>query len=113
MKKPVQVIPLQELLGAPLWWRLWCPLRIWAGGLEKWHWCLMFALCTSLVGGILLLCSINPYGTIAFLVLPGILYPLELLSPNTRRYQAVEVLIVNYSALGITALAFAFYNSHS
>jgi hypothetical protein len=32
MKKPVQVIPLQDLIGPPpLWWRLWCQLQLWTG----------------------------------------------------------------------------------
>jgi hypothetical protein len=81
--------------------------------LEKWHWCLGFALCNSLAGIILWLCSSNLHGLITFLVVPGFVYPLELLSENTRKYQAVATLICLYIALGITAGAFTFYDIYS
>jgi hypothetical protein len=123
MTNRLQVIPLNLLLdpqpqysrrGRVATARLWLRTAIgWAMELEQWHWCLGFALCTSLIGGILLVCSINPYGISMWLLLPGIVYPLELNSPNTRQYQAVGVLIVNYSAFGITALAYAFYHSYA
>jgi hypothetical protein len=77
---------------------------------ERWHWCLCFALCTSLISGILLLCSINPHGFSMWLLLPGLLYPLELSSPNTRQYQAVGLLVMNYCAFGLTGLVCCFYH---
>jgi hypothetical protein len=80
---------------------------------EQWHWCLGFALCTSLAGIILWLCSSNLHGLITFLVVPGFVYPLELVSKNTRKYQAVATLIILYIALGITAGTFTFYDIYS
>ena len=81
--------------------------------LEKWHWCLAFGLSASLAGIILWLCSSNLHGLIIFLVVPGLVYPLELVSKNTRKYQAVATLIILYIALGITAGTFTFYDIYS
>jgi hypothetical protein len=119
MKDRLQVIPLDLLLDPP-------PLfsrrgRVATARLlfrtivgrverfERWHWCLGFGLYTSLVGSILWLCSSNLHGLILFLVVPGFVYPISLLSQNTRKYQAVETLIGDYIAIGITALGFTFY----
>ena len=81
-----------------------------AKAFEQWHWCLLFTLCTSLISGILLLCSINPHGFSVFLLLPGLIYPLELNSPNTRQYHAVGVLVITYVASGLTGLACCVYH---
>jgi hypothetical protein len=85
----------------------------WAKELAQWHWCLAFALCTSVAGSILWLSSSNLHGLILFLVVPGLVYPLELLSQNTRQYQAVGVLIITYGSVGLTALAYTFYTIYS
>jgi hypothetical protein len=77
---------------------------------ERWHWCLLFALCTSLISGILLLCSVNPHGFSLFLLLPGLIYPLQLDSPNTRQYHAVGVLVITYCASGLTGLVCCVYH---
>jgi hypothetical protein len=84
-----------------------------ASGKTGMYWCLGFTLCASLAGGILWLCSSNLHGLILFLVVPGMLYPFELLEQNTRKYQAVEILIANYVAIGITALSYTFYTIYS
>jgi hypothetical protein len=81
--------------------------------LEQWHWCLGFALCNSLAGIILWLCSSTLLGLILFLVVPGFVYPFSLLSQNTRKYQAIGTLVIFYVALGITAGAFTFYDIYS
>ena len=106
-----QAPPLQTT--PPAWLRLWYWFRSATKAAEPWHWCLGFALCASFLGSILWLYSSNLHGLILFLVVPGLIYPLELLSENTRKYQAIGVLICNYVALGITALAFTFYTSYS
>jgi hypothetical protein len=85
----------------------------WAKELAQWHWCLAFALCTSVAGSILWLCSSNLHGLILFLVVPGFVYPLSLLSENTRKYQAVGTLLCLYIALGITGLTFTVYDIYA
>jgi hypothetical protein len=80
---------------------------------ETWHWCLGFALCNSLAGIILWLCSSTLHGLILFLVVPGFVYPFSLLSKNTRKYQAIGTLVIFYVALGITGLAYTFYTTYS
>jgi hypothetical protein len=85
----------------------------WAKELAQWHWCLAFALCTSVAGTILWLSSSNLHGLILFLVVPGLIYPLQLLSQNTRQYQAIGMLLITYGSIGITALAFTFYTIYS
>jgi hypothetical protein len=80
---------------------------------ETWHWCLGFALCNSLAGIILWLCSSTLHGLILFLVVPGFVYPLSLLSENTRKYQAVGTLLCLYIALGITGLTFTVYDIYA
>jgi hypothetical protein len=113
--QPLPVIPQTppHQRTPPMWWRLWSQFRAKGGALERWHWCLGFSLSASLAGIILWLCSSNLHGLILFLVVPGFVYPISLLSQNTRKYQAVETLIGNYIAIGITALGFTFYTSSS
>jgi hypothetical protein len=122
MKNRLHVIPLDRLIeieppprerrrkrDAAAWPRL----QTLAGRVnrfERWHWCLLFALCTSLISGILLLCSVNPHGLSLFLLLPGLIYPLQLDSPNTRQYHAVGVLVITYCASGLTGLACCVYH---
>jgi hypothetical protein len=95
-------------------WRIPVPRGLgWARELAQWHWCLAFALCTSVVGSIFWLFSSNLHGLILFLVVPGLIYPLALLPENTRKYQAVDVLIITYGSIGITALAYTFYTIYA
>jgi hypothetical protein len=122
-KDKLQLIPLDLLLDPPPQYsrRGWVAtarllFRTIAGKcehFERWHWCLAFGLSASLAGIILWLCSSNLHGLILFLVVPGLVYPLELLSENTRKYQAVGSLIVLYAALGITGLGYTFYTIYS
>ena len=75
----------------------------------------MFGICPLRFfrGQHLWLCSSNLYGLILFLVVPGLIYPINLLSENTRKYQAVGALIGDYIAIGITALGFTFYTIYA
>jgi hypothetical protein len=76
---------------------------------KRWHWCLAFALCTSLISGILLLCSINPHGFSLWLLFPGLMYPFQL-DAETRKHDAIGTLVIDYSAMGLTELACCVYH---
>jgi hypothetical protein len=73
---------------------------------EKWHWCLGFTLCHSLVGFILLLCSVNPYGISSSMLAPGIMYAVCMLLPANRR-QPLDNLAMTYFGYGCLTLFFA------
>jgi hypothetical protein len=62
-------------------WVRSCPVLCW---LANWQWCLLFGICLSLSGFLLLFLSSMPVGVSVFLVLPGLLYPCYLLRPATR-----------------------------
>jgi len=121
MSNKLSVIPLDHLIQiepppperrqareASAWLRLQTVARQ-VKQFERWHWCLAFALCTSLISGILLLCSVNPHGFSVWLLLPGLMYPLQL-DANTRKYNAVGTLVINYGAMGLTGLACCLYH---
>jgi hypothetical protein len=113
MRNKVQVIPIADLLEPPpLWWRLWRHIRTRAGELEQWHWCLGFALCHSLVGSILLLCSVSLAGISTFLVVLGITCAFMLVFPHTRA-RPIDNLAPVYFGVSVTALVFTLYTIYS
>jgi hypothetical protein len=73
--------------------------------LEKWHWCLGFTLCQSLISSILLLCSINPDGISGIFATSGIIASLLPVIPAMRPH-LFGFLISVYVGAAFTALVF-------
>jgi hypothetical protein len=82
------------------------PTRSWLARFEKWHWCLGFTLCQSLIGIILLVCSINPYGISCSMLAPGIMYAVYMVLPDNRR-KPTDSLATTYVLSGCLTLIFA------
>jgi hypothetical protein len=80
--------------------------------LEKWHWCLGFTLCQSLISSILVLCWINPVGISASLTITGIIASLFLLIPAIRKHP-FGFFIPVYGGWSFTTLVFAVISIYS
>jgi hypothetical protein len=113
MTDRLQLIPLDLLIDAPAQYsrrgkiataRLL--LRTVVGQFETWQWCLGFALCNSLVGFLLLACSVNPYGISSSLLAPGVMYSVCMLHPRNR-LQPIAYLVPTYGAWSVMTLGFA------
>jgi hypothetical protein len=106
VRKQVQVIPLSDLLGqGPLWWRI-CTL----GGRVSWHWWPAFAIVQFLVGGSLLLFSINPGGMSYFLILAGFSSALTQCFPEGRA-NPIVCLLTTYVVLSVLGFIVGFPTS--
>jgi hypothetical protein len=83
----------------------------WVIRLQKWQVGLGCVLCQAIVGIVLFLLSLNPFGMSAFLVPPAILYLLFLWLDSTARKTPFTNLFVVNCLVGITALVFYLINS--
>jgi hypothetical protein len=74
---------------------------------------LAFALSTSLICGILLVYSINPYWICTYLLAGGLFYPIWLFSPYIREEIPWVGLIISYFQFSLAAGILAFYYAFS
>ena len=111
MKNRLHVIPLDLLIDLPPEPEPARMARLWAlPGTVSWGWCLVFALVQLIVGGILLLCSMNPGGMSYVLTLVGFSSALTQCFPEGRA-QPLVCLLTPYGVLSILGSVVGFPSS--
>jgi hypothetical protein len=111
MKNRLQVIPLDLLIDPPPEpQQARTPRLRTLAGRVGWGWCLAFAMVQFLVGCIMLLNSVNPYGISYFLALAGFSSTLSLCFPEVRAHP-IACLLTTYGVLSVLGSVVGFPTS--